>query len=192
MSTSLLHLVSPQTHTHTCTHARTRTHTHTHTHTAIGEDVAIDPSTVTRGRGNRVEFTCKLPSSKPQPSVRWMRNSTTINSTHSEILLSEDSSKLVLSDLKLEDAGTYTCEVMNIAGTRSATVNLTVQGKRIQVVVLMYIYMYCVVVCNSCIIRVCTCIVYVLCMYCTVCNTSVVYAHMHTMCISCMPCHPQT
>ena len=132
--TSLIHLVSP----HTCTHTHMHTHTHMRTYmrpymhaiTAIGEDVTLSPSAVTSGRGNRAEFTCSLPRSNPQPTVKWIKNgSTIVNSSRFEILLYQDTSRMVISPLELEDAGEYICEVENEAGNRSAMAALTVQGK---------------------------------------------------------------
>ena len=77
-----------------------------------------------------MELTCRLPSSKPQPSVTWRKASgtTLVNSSRFEILLYQDISKLVISLLELEDAGVYTCEAANMAGSRSDTVILSVKG----------------------------------------------------------------
>ena len=109
-----------------------------------------------------MELTCRLPRSKPQPSVTWRKASgtTVVNSSRFEILLYQDISKLVISLLELEDAGVYTCEAANVAGNRSDTVILSVKGMYVKgslmhFVVLVYSRVHM--------------------------NTCVVHTHMHTV-----------
>ena len=66
----------------------------------------------------------------PEPQVTWSRNGKAV--TAGERFVMEQSSRgtfsLVVHGIQEEDAGRYTCEAVNDAGSRQVTVEITIEG----------------------------------------------------------------
>lgn len=90
------------------------------------------------------EFWCKV-SGSPQPKITWQRHGQSLGecgprwgaincesfSERHELTFRNDTSFLRVSEAKfLDDAGSYSCYVENLAGAGKATLQVIIQGKR--------------------------------------------------------------
>ncbi|XP_072047598.1 myosin light chain kinase, smooth muscle-like [Amphiura filiformis] len=86
------------------------------------------PKGETLSEGDSVKFSCKA-SGVPDPSVAWQFKGKTLKDEgRCEIYEEKEVHYLEICDLVLDDAGIYTCKLLNSAGRASATAELTVTG----------------------------------------------------------------
>ncbi len=87
------------------------------------------PKGETLNEGDSVKFSCKA-SGVPDPSVTWQFKGKTLKDEgRCEIYEEKEVHYLEIFDLELDDAGIYTCKLLNSAGRASASAELTVSGK---------------------------------------------------------------
>nr|WDZ04362.1 LRR-IG5 [Eriocheir sinensis] len=66
----------------------------------------------------------------PIPKLTWTKNGETLtNDGH--YLLVDDNQFLLIRETRLEDLGTYTCELTNVLGTSRERINLTLRGNHV-------------------------------------------------------------
>lgn len=70
--------------------------------------------------GNSVNLTCKIKKGFPKPQVSWFKNGTERK---------EKSTTLLLTEVKDEDEGRYTCQAKNAGGFFSDSKYVTVESK---------------------------------------------------------------
>lgn len=75
--------------------------------------------------GRLVELPC-IASGYPNPAVRWIKDGRPLPS---DSRWSKRITGLTISDLRVEDSGTYICEVTNTFGSAEVTGTLTVIGE---------------------------------------------------------------
>lgn len=68
-------------------------------------------------------------STFPEPTVKWFRGSTLVNSGGS-IFISPDTKSLIIMNTMTSDSGIYTCEVTNVVGTIRHNATVTVKDIR--------------------------------------------------------------
>ena len=79
--------------------------------------------------GDKVKFSCK-PSGVPAPSVSWhFKGKILKDEGRYEIYDEKDLHYLEIFDSTMDDAGTYTCKLLNSTGRASATADLKVNGE---------------------------------------------------------------
>lgn len=78
--------------------------------------------------GYTVQFECQV-EGLPRPQITWFRQSAIIKpSTDFQIFYDDDNvATLIIREVFLEDAGTFTCVAKNNAGFASSTTELTVE-----------------------------------------------------------------
>lgn len=76
--------------------------------------------------GRPVELPC-IASGYPNPAVRWIKDGRPLPA---DSRWSKRITGLTISDLRVEDSGTYICEVTNTFGSAEVTGTLTVIGER--------------------------------------------------------------
>ena len=86
--------------------------------------VAVSPKTLTVNEGGSASFQCSV-SGNPKPAINWSKQNS--QSQISRSMASEG--KLLLSNVRGSDAGTYNCSAVNILGQAQALVHLIVNGK---------------------------------------------------------------
>ena len=74
--------------------------------------------------GHKLNLTCSV-AGDPFPTVAWLKDNSTIPS---RIQLSSWNRSLVISDVQINDEGTYTCQAENRAGSTSSTAQVEVKG----------------------------------------------------------------
>lgn len=75
--------------------------------------------------GRPVELPC-IASGYPNPAVRWIKDGRPLPA---DSRWTKRITGLSISDLRVEDSGTYICEVTNIFGSAEVTGTLTVIGE---------------------------------------------------------------
>ena len=84
------------------------------------------PRPVERARESGiVEFTC-VASGQPYPDYSWWRDNRIINSDGGRLTVSNGGQHLRIQDVKVRDAGDYTCRAENSLGAEEATATLEV------------------------------------------------------------------
>ena len=87
------------------------------------------PKGETVNEGDSVKFSCKA-SGVPYPSVSWQFKGKTLKDEgRFEIYTEKDIHYLEIFDLVADDAGLYSCKLLNSTGRASASAELTVTGK---------------------------------------------------------------
>ena len=86
--------------------------------------VAVSPKTLTVNEGRSASFQCSV-SGNPKPAINWSKRNS--KSQISRSLASEG--KLLLTNVRGSDSGTYNCSAVNILGQAQALVQLIVNGK---------------------------------------------------------------
>ncbi|KAF7659755.1 hypothetical protein LDENG_00293820 [Lucifuga dentata] len=88
------------------------------------------PSGVSVRTGQIAKFSAKS-KGRPQPRVTWFKGEAELQSSL-KINMYEHSGLhfLEIKEVQLEDAGSYTCMVTSMAGTSSASAELSVQGEK--------------------------------------------------------------
>ncbi|CAH3131716.1 unnamed protein product, partial [Porites lobata] len=86
--------------------------------------VTVFPKTLTVNEGGSASFQCSV-SGNPKPAINWSKQNS--QSQISRSMASEG--KLLLSNVRGSDAGTYNCSAVNILGQAQALVQLIVNGK---------------------------------------------------------------
>lgn len=76
--------------------------------------------------GHKLNLTCSV-AGDPFPTVAWLKDNSTIPS---RIQLSPWNRSLVISNVGINDEGTYTCQAENRAGRASSTAHVEVKGLR--------------------------------------------------------------
>ncbi|KPP74075.1 hypothetical protein Z043_106796, partial [Scleropages formosus] len=86
------------------------------------------PSRLFLNVGQSGKFSAKI-TGRPQPQVVWLKGETELQPGGRFNMFERSGVHfLEVSDARAEDAGTYTCSVMNNAGKAMATAELTIQG----------------------------------------------------------------
>ncbi|XP_055637390.1 netrin receptor unc-5-like [Toxorhynchites rutilus septentrionalis] len=79
----------------------------------------ILPSTKVRSEaGTKLEIGCTAPKGYPKPQITWLKNNFSL--TSSPLLSFNSEGNIVLSSVRLQDIGNYTCVAENIAGKRTS------------------------------------------------------------------------
>lgn len=79
--------------------------------------------------GGEVVLPCRPPRGRPDPSVRWKKDSELVKTGDRVVL--EESGALRLRDARKEDSGIYVCVAYNIGGEKdSIPARLTVRGQK--------------------------------------------------------------
>ncbi|XP_062546634.1 netrin receptor unc-5-like [Armigeres subalbatus] len=79
----------------------------------------ILPSTKLRAEaGTKLEIKCAAPKGYPKPQITWLKNNFTLSS--SPLLSFSSDGNILISAVKLQDIGNYTCVAENIAGKRTS------------------------------------------------------------------------
>ena len=86
--------------------------------------IAVSPKTLTVNEGGSASFQCSV-SGNPKPAINWSKRNS--KSQISRSLASEG--KLLLTNVRGSDSGTYNCSAVNILGQAQALVQLIVNGK---------------------------------------------------------------
>ncbi|KAM8933893.1 hemicentin-2 [Pelodytes ibericus] len=81
----------------------------------VAPEVAVAPSVVTVIEGNSLSLPCTVTSGNPRPVQRWLKDSKTLYFQWRHSVDGEGA--LHIEPTRSEDAGTYTCEVTNAAGS---------------------------------------------------------------------------
>ena len=92
--------------------------------------VAVSPKTLTVNEGGSASFQCSV-SGNPKPALKWNKRNS--QSQISRSMASEG--KLLLSNARGSDSGTYNCSAVNILGQAQALVQLIVNGKIVNKIV---------------------------------------------------------
>lgn len=88
---------------------------------------SYDLTYVTR-LGGKLRLLCLPPDGIPTPRWYWTRPGGHVVSDKGRLRINSNS-ELELDDIRLEDAGNYTCHAENLAGKRSLVVNLIVTSE---------------------------------------------------------------
>ena len=105
----------------------------------IGDDFLISPEKVVKiVAGDELTLPCRPPRGNPTPQLVWLRNGISLqNSTRVYIFPSGD---LRLLSARAEDSGSYECQAVNLAGTKTSLPSeLTVMGKKIYINMRLYL-----------------------------------------------------
>jgi len=96
--------------------------------TAIRDDFREQPPhTLDISVGLEVSIPCKPPRGKPDPKVRWKKDSELVK--YSERIVLDESGSLRIQDTVKEDSGVYVCVALNTAGEKdSMPCQLSVRG----------------------------------------------------------------
>ena len=86
--------------------------------------VAVSPKTLTVNEGRSASFQCSV-SGNPKPAINWSKRNS--QSQISRSMATEG--KLLLTNVRGSDTGTYNCSAVNILGQAQALVQLIVNGK---------------------------------------------------------------
>ena len=86
--------------------------------------VTVFPKTLTVNEGGSTSFQCSV-SGNPKPAINWSKQNS--QSQISRSMASEG--KLLLTNVRGSDTGTYNCSAVNILGQAQALVQLIVNGK---------------------------------------------------------------
>ena len=74
--------------------------------------------------GDNVTLTCDVTDGVPKPeTIRWLR---------AKISLDEKNKTMVLSSIKKDQEGTYTCETRNEGGPANASIKVIVHSKTLK------------------------------------------------------------
>lgn len=79
-------------------------------------------------RGSMVTLVCEV-HGVPPPILTWMKDSEPLSLRQNVVLHNGGETRFQLLDIRLEDAGLYSCTAKNQAGTSTKTFNLTVLGR---------------------------------------------------------------
>lgn len=80
-----------------------------------------------------VQFECPVLGT-PTPEIMWSKNRTPIlDSPYKNLQVSKNGRRLIISNIKTDDASTYTCTATNIAGQATEQYILQVHGKMISI-----------------------------------------------------------
>ena len=114
-------------------------HTHTHTHTVPPTVTPASQTTNTIQRGNNITLECSATGNR-QPNFTWIYNGTVnLNelsrghdsrfgvNTQSEV--NSVTGRLTVSGASYGDAGMYTCNATNKAGSDSTNFTINIEGK---------------------------------------------------------------
>ena len=87
------------------------------------------PAPDTNTEGERFELVCTF-TGVPAPMIHWEKNgSVFLLGEGRRIINSTGRSQLEIENLRVSDAGVYTCSVTNVAGNVSRSVRLEVRGE---------------------------------------------------------------
>ena len=92
--------------------------------------VVLSPTGQTRNEGRNTAFYCTV-GGNPRPTVEWLFNGKNLVSG-GKYSISEG--ELTVKNLNYSDAGQYTCVATNILGSANSSGDLSVRGKRIEVI----------------------------------------------------------
>jgi PTK7 protein tyrosine kinase 7 len=79
------------------------------------------------GERSEFEVTCVPPDGRPPPRVWWRGPQGRVVSDSGPTHV--DETRLIIESARLEDAGNYSCEAENIAGSTTASIRLIVTSK---------------------------------------------------------------
>ena len=86
--------------------------------------VAVSPKTLTVNEGGSALFQCSV-SGNPKPAIKWSKRNSQSQISRPMVL----EGKLLLTNVRGSDSGTYNCSAVNILGQAQALVQLIVNGK---------------------------------------------------------------
>ena len=83
--------------------------------------------------GDNVTLTCNITDGVTKPGlIRWLKE---------KISLDENNRNMVLRSIKKEQEGNYTCETSNAGGSAKDSIEVIVDGKTLQLVLLNVIFL---------------------------------------------------
>ncbi|XP_063043784.1 neuregulin 2b [Engraulis encrasicolus] len=79
--------------------------------------------------GDRLQLRCEVTDGNPSPAFRWYKDGTEIKKGRDiKIKSNKKSSKMQISRMRLEDAGSYSCMAENMVGRDNASSTITVHS----------------------------------------------------------------
>ena len=93
--------------------------------------IVVGPRNADVPIGQSATFSCNI-SAEPTPTVTWEFNGTEIvDGSKYNIMITSDvtATTLTVSNLMVNDTGTYACHVENVHGNENSSADLTVQSK---------------------------------------------------------------
>jgi len=93
----------------------------------VPPSIADSPSNYSVAEGSSVRLDCVV-DGDPKPQITWSKNGERISATDPHYLMNSSGSLEVLSADE-NDAGTYTCAAVNVAGLREKRISLLVHGQ---------------------------------------------------------------
>ena len=84
----------------------------------------VSPKTLTVNEGGSASFQCSV-SGNPKPAIKWSKRNSQSQISRPMVL----EGKLLLTNVRGSDSGTYNCSAVNILGQAQALVQLIVNGK---------------------------------------------------------------
>ncbi|XP_071100451.1 hemicentin-1-like isoform X1 [Haliotis cracherodii] len=95
----------------------------------LQDDFVLEPSSKTVKMDTMVTLQCVSPDGFPRPVISWFFNGKLLDFNANDNLLYSREQSIVILQVGEKDAGSYSCEASNIAGTRrSGEATLTVVG----------------------------------------------------------------
>lgn len=81
--------------------------------------------------GSKAKVLCHVVHGKMPVEFKWLKNGNVISENLEDVQISaqDDSSLLIIDNIRSSDGGTYTCLVKNSAGTSNHSSNLIVEGE---------------------------------------------------------------